>query len=87
MSPVEVPSVELNKIRELTFEYCGEWTLNHADRLLKLIEIIAEDQEYDHRLVWIAAHMHDWGHMSHLPNQARTMQCDQEKSQVRYSSR
>jgi len=58
---VEVPLVELEKIRESTLEYCGEWTLNHADRLLKLVEIIAEDQKYDHRLVWIAAHMHDWG--------------------------
>jgi uncharacterized protein len=53
--------VELNKIREMTLEYCGEWTLNHADRLLKLIEIIAEDREYDRQLVWIAAHLHDWG--------------------------
>jgi uncharacterized protein len=53
--------VDLNKIRELTFEYCGEWTLNHADRLLKLIEIIGEDRRYDHQLVWIAVHLHDWG--------------------------
>jgi uncharacterized protein len=53
--------VELDRIREMTSEYCGEWTLNHADRLLKLIEIIGEDQEYDRELVWIAAHMHDWG--------------------------
>lgn len=53
--------MELGRIRELAFQYCGEWTLNHADRLLKLIEIIGEGQEYDHRLVWIAAHLHDWG--------------------------
>lgn len=53
--------MELNKLRELTFEYGGEWGLNHIDRLLKLIEIISEDQEYDSKLVWIAAHLHDWG--------------------------
>ena len=51
--------MDLNKIRELTFEYGGEWELNHVDRLLKLIEIIGEDQIYDGQLTWIAAHLPD----------------------------
>lgn len=53
--------MELNNIRELTFEYGGDWGLSHVDRLLKLIEIIGENQEYDHQLIWFAAHLHDWG--------------------------
>jgi len=53
--------MEINKIRELTFEYGGDWETDHADRLLKLIEIIGEDQVYDSQLTWIAAHLHDWG--------------------------
>lgn len=53
--------MELNKIRELTFEYGGDWELSHVDRILKLIEIIGENQEYDSQLIWIAAHLHDWG--------------------------
>lgn len=53
--------MEFNKIRELTFEYGGDWELGHVDRLLKLIEIIGENQVYDKQLIWIAAHHHDWG--------------------------
>ncbi|MGE5607385.1 MAG: HD domain-containing protein [Bacteroidota bacterium] len=53
--------MDLNEIRELTLEYGGGWELNHVNRLLKLIEIIGEDQVYDSQLVWIAAHLHDWG--------------------------
>jgi uncharacterized protein len=53
--------MELNKIRELTFECGGDWGLSHVDRLLKLVEIIGENQEYDSQLIWIAAHLHDWG--------------------------
>lgn len=48
--------MELGEIRELTFECCGEWGLNHVDRLLKLIETIGEDRKYDRQLVWIATH-------------------------------
>lgn len=56
-----VLQMDLNEIRELTLEYGGEWELNHVDRLLRLIEIIGEDQIYDRQLTWIAAHLHDWG--------------------------
>jgi uncharacterized protein len=45
----------------LTREYGGEWGINHTQRLLRLVEIIAEGLEYDRELVWVAAHLHDWG--------------------------
>jgi uncharacterized protein len=53
--------MKLNEIRELTLAYGGDWELNHVDRLLKLIELIGENQTYERQLVWIAAHLHDWG--------------------------
>lgn len=53
--------MDLDRIRELTSEYGAEWGLNHVDRLLRLVEIIGEDQQYDRQLIWIAAHLHDWG--------------------------
>jgi HD superfamily phosphodiesterase len=37
------------------------WAIAHARRLLQLIEMIAEDQIYDHQAVQWAAYLHDWG--------------------------
>lgn len=45
----------------LTEQYGGVWGLCHTRRLLNLIEIIGAGVEYDHEIVWIAAHLHDWG--------------------------
>lgn len=45
----------------LTFEYGGEWGMNHTNRLLRLIEAIDRGLTYDKDVVWVAAHMHDWG--------------------------
>ncbi|MBN2545423.1 MAG: HD domain-containing protein [Spirochaetes bacterium] len=56
--------MELNNIRELTFEYGGDWEINHVDRLLKLVEIIGETEDYDRELIWAAVHLHDWGAFS-----------------------
>lgn len=53
--------MELSDLRDRTFEHSGEWGLRHVERLLKLIAIIGEDQEFDKSLIWIAAHLHDWG--------------------------
>jgi uncharacterized protein len=45
----------------LTTQHGGEWAINHTRRLLKLITIIGEGLEYDVDVVWLAAHLHDWG--------------------------
>lgn len=50
-----------DELVQLTREYGGDWGINHTSRLLRLIEIIGEGREYDHEVVWVAAHIHDWG--------------------------
>ena len=52
---------ERDELVQLTQQYVGEWGLNHARRLLSLIDIIGEGLEYDREIVWVAAHLHDWG--------------------------
>lgn len=56
-------TVELDrdKIAALTQEYGGEWGINHTRRLLQLVTLIREEQDYDSEAVWLAAHLHDWG--------------------------
>src|SRR5690242_13413598 len=49
------------KVAALTEEYGGEYTINHAQRLIQLVEVIADGAAYDQDAVWLAAHMHDWG--------------------------
>ncbi|MDR3574308.1 MAG: HD domain-containing protein [Anaerolineaceae bacterium] len=49
------------EIERLTEEYGGQWGINHTRRLLQLIAIIGEGHEYDADVVWLAAHLHDWG--------------------------
>ena len=50
-----------DEIVRLTKEYGGEWGVSHTLRLLRLIEIIGKDQEYNADVVWTAAYLHDWG--------------------------
>ena len=38
-----------------------DWAITHAQRLLKLIEQIGVDRNYDARAVLWAAYLHDWG--------------------------
>ncbi len=45
----------------LTLEYGKDWGINHTQRLLKLISSIGKGQKYDPDVVWLAAHLHDWG--------------------------
>jgi uncharacterized protein len=52
---------EKDELVQLTQQYVGEWGLNHTRRLLSLIEIVGEGLEYDQEIVWMAAHLHDWG--------------------------
>ncbi len=56
-----MPGIDRDEIVRLTEEYGGAWGLNHTRRLLRLIEIIGADQCYDAGILWIAAHLHDWG--------------------------
>ncbi len=50
-----------DEIVRLTVEYGGEWGIQHTRRLLRLIENIGAGLQYDAEVVWLAAHLHDWG--------------------------
>lgn len=49
------------EIIRLTEEYCGAWGINHTRRLLGLIGTIGAGLHYDEEVIWLAAHLHDWG--------------------------
>ena len=53
--------IDRDEIIRLTEEYGGQWGINHTRRLLHLVSIIGEGQEYNTDAVWLAAHLHDWG--------------------------
>jgi HD superfamily phosphodiesterase len=53
--------MDRKEIVRLTRQYGGDWALSHTRRLLKLIALIGEGLDYDRDLVWVAAHLHDWG--------------------------
>lgn len=52
---------ERDEIVRMTEEYGGQWGINHTRRLLHLISIIGEGEQYNSDAVWLAAHLHDWG--------------------------
>ena len=54
-------AIDKDEMVRLTEEYGGPWGINHTRRLLQLIAIIGKDQQYDAEVVWVAAHLHDWG--------------------------
>ncbi len=55
-------SAKLRKrVADLTAEYGGEYAMQHAGRLIRLAETIADGARYDQETMWLAAHMHDWG--------------------------
>jgi uncharacterized protein len=54
-------AIDKEEIARLTEEYGGSWGINHTRRLLYLIDLIGEDSQYDADVVWLAAHLHDWG--------------------------
>jgi uncharacterized protein len=56
------------RVVALTEKYGGDWAVDHAQRLIQLVEIIGEGLPYNREAIWIAAHMHDWGT---LPNWSR----------------
>jgi uncharacterized protein len=48
------------RVGALTLESGGEYAVQHAARLVRIVEMIAEGP-YDVDAIWLAAHMHDWG--------------------------
>jgi uncharacterized protein len=54
-------TVDQAEIIRLTKEYGGEWGLQHTHRLLQLIAEIGQGLDYNYEVVWLAAHLHDWG--------------------------
>jgi uncharacterized protein len=53
--------LDRDEIVGLTRQYGGEWGVRHTERLLRLIALIVEGEDYDHEALWLAAYMHDWG--------------------------
>ena len=53
--------LDRDEIAALTEEYGGAWGINHSRRLLHLVTLIRDDRDYDDEVVWLAAHLHDWG--------------------------
>ncbi len=54
-------NIDREEIARLTEEYGGQMGINHTRRLLHLVSIIGEGQQYNADAVWLAAHLHDWG--------------------------
>ena len=54
-------NIDKDDIIHLTEKYGGPWGINHTRRLLHLVSVIGEGQQYDSDAVWLAAHLHDWG--------------------------
>ena len=53
------------RILALTEKFGGEWAVQHAQRLIRLVETIGKDLDYSPEVIWLAAHMHDWGTLPH----------------------
>ena len=51
----------LDDIIQLTLEVGEDWAVTHAERLLRLVDQIAEGLPYDQEVMELAAYMHDWG--------------------------
>jgi len=53
--------IDKDEIVCLTEEYGGQWGINHTRRILHLVSLIGQGAEFDAEVVWVAAHLHDWG--------------------------
>ena len=53
--------LDRDEIARLTAAYGGEWGINHTRRLLELVDRLGAGRDYDREVVWLAAHLHDWG--------------------------
>ena len=57
--------IDKDEIARLTEEHGGTWGINHTRRLLHLVDEIGKGLTYNSEVVWIAAHLHDWGAYAH----------------------
>jgi uncharacterized protein len=53
--------IDQDGIARLTEEHGGAWAIEHTRRLLRLTRSLAGNEPYDEEVVWLAAHLHDWG--------------------------
>lgn len=53
--------MNIDDVIQLTQQYGEGWAVSHAQRILKLIDLIGADLEYDRTLLTYAAYLHDWG--------------------------
>jgi HD superfamily phosphodiesterase len=60
------------RVEALTEEYGGDWAVQHAKRLIKLVELVGEGLDYDHEVIWLAAHLHDWGTLPRFAREGAT---------------
>ena len=58
---MEVIRLTLDDIIQMTLEVGEDWAVAHAERLLKLIEQIGTELQYDFQIMELATYMHDWG--------------------------
>jgi len=54
-------SLSISEIEKLTLEYGTGWAVAHVQRLLKLIDQIGVEMEYDRQALTWAVYLHDWG--------------------------
>ena len=62
---METQTMDHSQIVRLTRQYGGEWAIQHANRILKMIDVLGEGLTLDREAVWVAAHLHDWGGYAH----------------------
>jgi HD superfamily phosphodiesterase len=53
--------LSLDDIIQMTLEVGEDWAIAHAKRLLKLVEQIGVEIQYDFQIIELATYMHDWG--------------------------
>ena len=58
---METVKLTLDDIIQMTLEVGEDWAVAHAERLLRLVELIGSDNPYDQDVMELAAYMHDWG--------------------------
>jgi len=54
-------ALSLPEIETLTREYGANWAVAHVHRLLKLIDQIGVEMDYERQAITWAAYLHDWG--------------------------
>jgi len=48
-------------LNNFTIQHGGEYSLNHTNRILKIVSIIGTSYQYNHEVITLAAYLHDWG--------------------------